>query len=85
MTTVWVTKYALSEGIKETELKERETTEWAWVAWPSTTGGMGILMVRKVDVHHDKESALIRAEQMRIAKIESLRKQISKLEKKAFT
>ncbi len=87
MTTVWVTKYALSDGIVETELRADgdygKDPNWVWVVWPGAMGDT--LMLRKIDVYHSRASAAERAEEMRISKIASLRKQIAKLEKKVFT
>ena len=75
---IWVTKYALSKGIFETE---------------GEAVGEGLFKAHKQydyfhgegrDWHRTKESAIVRAENMRIAKIASLKKQIAKLEKLSF-
>lgn len=77
---VWITKYALSTGIKELEVEQSD----------------GFLdMVRGkllndyyhgegMDWHRTYESATVRANEMRQKKIASLKKQIEKLEKMRF-
>lgn len=77
--TYYLTKYALTEGIKE-------------VACARPPSGYGYLhpennlMAYKAgrDIFESKADALKRAEAMRIKKIASLRKQIAKLEKLSF-
>lgn len=77
---VWITKYALSAGIIESEADE-----------------LGQNSIRSLDAAHKyspyfhrphwwptKESAILRAEQMRNAKIKSMEKQIEKLKKLKF-
>lgn len=77
---VWITKYALSKGIKEKEVEQSDS-------FPE--------IVRRKDFydsyygegkewHRTKESALAKAEEMRKKRIASLRKQIEKLEKLRF-
>ena len=75
---VYITKYALTKGIEEMD----------------TTGPEGDLAVRDAVLYHRvyrppnwhwvRASAVARAEQMRLKKIASLRKQIAKLEKLRF-
>lgn len=77
---VWITKYALTQGIFEAEAEVIED---------------GTVRVRQEfivsyyhkegrDWHKTKESAVAKAEEMRKKKIASLKKQIEKLEKKKF-
>ena len=78
---IWVTKYALTEGIRETEAETFKN-------FPN--------MVKDVDRptcylhgegrewHRTRDSAVKRAEQMRLAKIASVRKQLAQLESLKF-
>lgn len=75
---IWITKYALTRGIIEREVEDR---------------GDGIVKddssyitsyYHKKDYCLDYESAIAKAEEMRKKKIESLKKQIEKLEKMKF-
>ena len=79
---VWISKYALSEGIfaAEGEIDQK---------YP----GMVIIRRRQFDEyfhgeglqwHRTPEAAIYRAKTMRIAKIASLKRQIAKLEKLEF-
>lgn len=77
---VWITKYALSKGIKETEVKQSNS-------FPEIVHGKDLYDSyhgEGKEWHRTKESALARAEEMRKKKIDSLRKQIEKLEKLRF-
>ena len=74
---VWITKYALTQGIFEKECQYR---------------GDGMIMDELntcyhgegKDWHRTKESAVKRAEEMRQKKIQSLQKKIKKLEDMKF-
>lgn len=75
---VWITKYALTRGILEREVEDC---------------GDGIVKddssyitcyYNKKDYCLDNESAIAKAEEMRKKKIDSLKKQIDKLEKMKF-
>ena len=73
---VWITKYALTDGIKEATAKKSNdgygyVTDWH--EWFS-----------EEDCFTDKFSAIQKAEKMRKKKIASLKKQIEKLEKMRF-
>jgi len=78
---VWITKYALSKGIFEAEAESSFTPRMAkitspnWPKWPYFHGE---------EWHTTKEAAVKKAEKMRLARIESLKKQIAKLEKMKF-
>lgn len=76
---VWITKYALTQGIFEqkAELCEEGMIE---VKAEHTTYYHG----EGKDWHRTKESAVKRAEEMRQKKIASLKKQIERLEEMRF-
>lgn len=77
---IFVFKYALTKGIIEVdaEIKQGIYGEFAKVK------DRGNLIYLDKDYAHTKEEALKKAEDMRIRKIESLKKQIVKLEKMKF-
>lgn len=77
--TYWVTKYALTQGIFRKDL-ERVQEEYA----SSHTPGEHYFLKIGVECFESQEDALIAAEAMRLKKIESLKKQIAKLEKIVF-
>jgi len=73
----WVTKYALTEGIQLLEGNVRhEISFWHDARSPGFFGE---------DWHRTPEAAIARAEEMRLAKIESLKKSIKKLEALQFS
>lgn len=76
---VWITKYALTKGIVETET---ETQNPVWTVFKNNT----MLYTKNIgkDFHTSKEEAKLKAEEMRQKKIASLKKQIEKLEKMRF-
>ena len=75
----WITKNALTKGIIETDI-ERELLGITFFSNDMyfKTSSMGI------DWHTSKKGALLRVEEMRQEKIESLKKQIKKLEDMKF-
>lgn len=77
---VWITKYALTDGIveKECEYFEDGSVREIGNSFPIYYHGEG------KDWHRTKESAIKKAEEMRNKKIESLKKQIKKLEEMKF-
>lgn len=81
---VFITKYALTSGIEEAELDVKENPEHfkksCYGKWKGWTQGF-----YNDDFHLTKEEALIDAEKRRKKKIESLKRQIAKLEKLSFT
>ena len=82
MAKVFITKYALTSGIKEMELeivKSNFSNSQDYVREGSWT----FFYIGK-DVFLDKSEAVKTAEKMRKKKIASLRKQIEKLEKLSF-
>ena len=75
---VWITKYALTTGISEADATQCADNAVAW----HRNGYM--YWYNKPDWHLTKEEALARAEQMRVARIASLKKSIAKLEALKF-
>lgn len=73
----FITKYALTEGILE---KEGEINPQARSMFCAENETFGYFHGEGKDWHRTREGALKRAESMRLAKIASLKKQISKLE-----
>lgn len=72
----WVTKYALTAGIKCVEGKVRHSVDSEMLSY-----GIGIgQCVFRNEWQRTPEAALARAEEMRKAKIASLKKSITKLE-----
>ena len=77
---VWITKYALTKGIIETEGEVSDD-------FPDILDAKGIvnyLHGEGKEWHMTKESAVQKAEEMRQKKIASLKKQIDKLERMRF-
>ncbi len=74
----WVTRYALSDGVYMVEGDVCHGTSSGMLKWINRWGG--IETVHGKDWHRTPESALARAEEMRLAKIESLKKSIKKME-----
>lgn len=85
---VWVTKYALTQGIleKEVEICSSDVSghmikiTGTGIGWSPSEYYYG----NGKEWHETKESAIKMAEFMRLKKIESLKKQIIKLEKMKF-
>ena len=77
---IYITKYALTAGIKDEDAEASVFDECATVKklgdYPKYFYGN--------DWHATKEAAICQAEMMRIKKIASLNKQIAKLEKLKF-
>lgn len=76
---VYITKYALTKGIYEAEAEESNN-------FPGmiTTKDYSYFHGEGKDWTRTKETAIVRAEEMRLKRIESLKKQIEKLEKLKF-
>lgn len=80
---VWITKYALTRGIFEAEVEERDRGMVRLVDHRPV--GYGILFhAEGRDWHRTLESALARCEVMREAKLKSLEKSSAKLRKLDF-
>jgi len=77
MTKIWVTKYALTEGIevRDAEIGDHSIAKWRGKYNDNYLHGEGR------EWHRTPESAEAKAEQMRLAKIRSHHKAIAKLEK----
>ena len=78
---VWITKYALTRGIIETYGELTSSNSVSILNWDLS---LPTNWFYKGDWHSDKESAVKKAEEMRQEKIESLKKQIEKLERMRF-
>ena len=83
--TAWVTKYALTTGVEELSAEVPKSE------YSNPDGKMIKVMNTKYSIyyhgkdwHRTPEAALARAEEMRIAKLASLRKKIAKLEAMKF-
>ena len=85
---VWITKYALTQGIEEIDLnqvKEFEMTDAGYLCF-RRNGKYSYTteIYSQKEWHRTKESAMQKAEEMRQKKIASLKKQIDKLERIRF-
>lgn len=80
---VWITKYALTWGIKVEEVEEYDP-ETIGIRPKSGTGLPRFYHGEGKEWHRTKLEALQKAEEMRRGKIESLKKQITKLEALRF-
>jgi len=81
---VWITKYALSDGILEKDAAERRD-DGTMITVPWKNGWNEVAYFHKNEWHDDKGTAIARAEGMRVSKIASLKKQIAKLEAMKFS
>ncbi len=79
---VWITRYALSEGIFEVEAEK--INMMGMIKYPPLTPTIGNCYSHKPDWHETFDDALNQAERMRTRKIASLRAQLEKLEKLGF-
>ena len=77
--TAWVTKYALTLGIKKVDGRINHKISSGMLCYGDGETAHGN------DWHRTEAEAVARAEQMRLKKIESLNKQIAKLKKLSFT
>lgn len=77
---VWITKYALTKGILEMKCVQSGDTSVREAGDPFPTYYHG----EGNEWHRTKESAIKKAEEMRQKKIDSLKKQIKKLEEMRF-
>ena len=76
--TAWVTKYALTEGIQKVEGEVCHSISSDMLSYGRYNAAHG------KDWHRTPYAALNRAEDMRQAKIASVRKQLKKLESMVF-
>ena len=77
---VWITKYALTDGIIKLEAEQDRLT-YRFVV---TDGVFRNEWFNRTDCFMSRTSAIKKAEEMRQKKIESLKKQIEKLERMRF-
>lgn len=77
---MWISRYALSSGICE-----KEGSIFHGASGDFFSGDINGFYAIGVHAHETREAALVAAEAMRIKKIASLKKQISKLEKLDFS
>jgi len=77
---IWVTKYALTEGIFTIYIEHTDIDRS--ISLPDEQHFHGY--ARKGEWHRTEEEAKAKAEEMRIKKIASLKKQIKKLEEMKF-
>ena len=82
--TAWVTKYALTTGIQKVIGSVRHETSSTMLRYSDPANGFKEF-VHGNDWHRTPEAALARAEEMRKAKIASLKKSIAKLESMMFS
>lgn len=75
--TIWVSKYALTKGILKVENAET-SDDFPIIAM------CGYVSYYGNDWHRTEAEAIARAEEMRVAKIKSLEKQITKLRAMTF-
>ena len=80
--TVWVTRYALSDGVIEFVANDSEIQQGSFYA--ACEGLLARCQTEGKDWHSTKASAIARAESMRAKKIASLHRQIAKLEALRF-
>jgi hypothetical protein len=81
---VWITKYALTQGITEIDAEVCESGGGSMIRkLPNTYFGEYYHGEGK-DWHKTRESAIARAEKMRAKKLVSLRKQTKELEEMVF-
>lgn len=80
--TAWVTKRALTEGIKVVEAELCADISDKMITYGGT--GCGRQSAHGNDWHRTPEAAVARAEEMRAAKISSLRKSIDRMERMTF-
>jgi len=80
---VWITKYALTQGIFEVEVEFPPYNEDKNYVKVVKNQGEGYYGEGK-DWHRDKESAIKRAEEMKMRKITNVEKQLEKLKEMKF-
>ena len=83
---VWITKYALTKGIIEAKQVPGATYEGKVYAFFVDGNGQfnADFFIPYEELFWDKNSAIVKAEEMRQKEIESLKKQIKKLEEMRF-
>jgi hypothetical protein len=84
MKTYYLTKYALTKGILEVQSNEPPTKNDDIHYQHKNWHEFSCYAKFDEEIFNTKEEAIAKAEEMRCKKIESLKKQIQKLEKKSF-
>ncbi len=79
---VWITKYALTDGIFEAEVTESSAAPGC--VYETGRGYAQYFHGEGLQWHRTRESAVARAELMRTRKIASLKKQMNRLVGKVF-
>ena len=79
---VYITRHALSDGVRKCELLQSDGGAYFWVRWPNQWQSQ--LMVSRRYVLATEPEALAAASLQRDEKIKSLQKQIAKLERMTF-
>lgn len=77
---VWVTKYALTEGIKQCSVNDDDGGNYVYVAFPGYRSGLGLQCRRDLDYFDTEAQAKARAVEMVNAKLKSIAKSKSKME-----
>lgn len=81
---VWITKYALTQGIIEADCKRLYEDGWGTLLWIDKKGFKHNDFMPPHSFTLNKYDAIARGEEMRKKKIANLKKQIEKLEKLKF-
>lgn len=82
---VWITKHALTQGIYEKDGDVCEGTDGKMIVVNPTDLRVGFTeLFHRPDWHTDRRLAVIRAHEMLLKKIQSLKKQVTRLEKLDF-
>lgn len=79
---VWITRYALTVGIFEVDAEQSDRTS-GMVSYKRSPDSL-MEFAHGKDWHVMRETAVARAEEMKIAKLQSLEKQIKKVSKITF-
>lgn len=79
MPKFWVSKYAMTKGVFPVNAEVSQTSSSMLIVRDMYT-----YYLHGEEWHRTREAAVARAEEMRIAKIASLKKQIAKIEKMTF-
>jgi hypothetical protein len=80
--TAWVTKYALTEGIEAVKAEWCSDISDKMITYGEE--GYSRQSAHGNDWHRTPEAALARAEEMRAAKVASLKKSLAKMERMTF-
>ena len=80
---VWITKYALTEGIQETDAEHCISVSKRMIVCPGL-GPFAVFHREGGEWHRTRESAVAKADKMRLDRIRSLKKSIKKLEALTF-